>query len=268
MNKKYGTLYGVGVGPGAPDLLTLRAVDIIRNADIICIPQEDKNSCRAYQIAEEAVPEISEKECVCFDFKMTRDEEELRRIHADAYRRIKNLLTGGRTAAFLMIGDPSVYSSFSYIAKLAVDDQAKEAEAKKTEAKEADVKTIEGIEAEDGCDASDTRIKVINVSGISSYHEIAARLGISLCEGDEELHIGTGNGNIEELLALPGTKVIMKCGKITGVIRECLRNIGKYRNITVYGVADCGLHDEKVYYGVEELPDSSDYMTTIIVKEN
>ena len=51
---KQGILYGVGVGPGDPELLTLKAVRILRECDVIAIPQESKEGCTAYQIARPA----------------------------------------------------------------------------------------------------------------------------------------------------------------------------------------------------------------------
>ena len=61
---KQGILYGVGVGPGDPELLTLKAVRILRECDVIAIPQESKEGCTAYQIARQAVPELDEKPCL------------------------------------------------------------------------------------------------------------------------------------------------------------------------------------------------------------
>ena len=54
-----GKIYGIGVGPGDPALMTLKAVRLIREADVIAIPGKDRASCTAYQIASGAVPERS-----------------------------------------------------------------------------------------------------------------------------------------------------------------------------------------------------------------
>ncbi|CBK74942.1 Precorrin-2 methylase [Butyrivibrio fibrisolvens 16/4] len=56
-----GILYGIGVGPGDPEMLTLRAVRAIKEADVICLPKADKYECRAFQIALPAVPELKYK---------------------------------------------------------------------------------------------------------------------------------------------------------------------------------------------------------------
>ena len=73
-----GKIYGVGVGPGDPELLTIKAARLIKNAGVIGIPAEHKETCKAYQIAAGAVEEIREKEVVPFPFLMTRDPERLK----------------------------------------------------------------------------------------------------------------------------------------------------------------------------------------------
>ncbi len=227
MSEKYGILYGVGVGPGDPELMTLKAVKCIRQADVIFCPQQDS---RAFRIAEQAVPEIREKNCLSYDFKMTRDPAELRQVHEGAYQEIKKYLQEEKSVAFLTIGDPSVYSTFSYVSQK----------------------------------AHAAGFRVETVPGVTAFLASASRLGISLCEGDEELCIGTGQSNIEELLAVPGTKIIMKCGRNLPKIKEILREREKERGIKVWAVSDCGMETEKIHTGADEIPET--YMTTIIVK--
>lgn len=226
-----GILYGIGVGSGDPELLTIKAVRYIQEADIICLPRIPKEECRAYLIAKQAVPEIEDKECFCYDFKMIRDAEKLEKLHQEIYERIKDKISEGRKIAFLTIGDPLTYSTFSYIL-----DKVK-----------SDGTTVEII------------------SGITSYNAIAARLRIALCEGDEELHIGTGTGDIKKLLALPGTKVIMKTGRKIKEVKFALEQIEQEEDVQVSAVTNCGLPDEAIYYGAAEIP-LDDYMTTIVVK--
>ena len=52
----FGKLYGVGVGPEDPELLTLKAAGVLREADVLCLPRADRAECRAYQIALQALP--------------------------------------------------------------------------------------------------------------------------------------------------------------------------------------------------------------------
>ena len=87
-----GVLFGIGVGPGEPEMLTLKAVKAIKEADVICLPKADKDKCRAYQIALPVVPEIRYKKTISLDFEMTSDVERLEQIHGEFYQKYKQLL--------------------------------------------------------------------------------------------------------------------------------------------------------------------------------
>lgn len=234
-----GILYGVGVGIGDPEMMTLKAVRILKESDIIYIPSSDREGSRAFRIAEAAVPGINDKEILGFDIEMSRDGKYLSRKYAEIYASIKENLSEGKIASYITIGDPSLYSSFSYIAGMAVKD------------------------------GFDVRM----VSGIDSFSACAATLNIPLCEGDSELHIIPGTADLERALLLPGTKVILKCGKNLPRIKENLIGLEKKmksegKGLSVFGVAECGTDEEKVYFGAEQLPEDNKYMITIIVREN
>lgn len=227
-----GILYGVGVGAGDPEMFSLKAARILRQADIVCIPRAHKASCRAYQIAVQAVPEIAGKEALCFDFAMTEDNRLLQETHGRFYQTLRPVLATGKSAAFLTIGDPAIYSTFSCIAALAQADGH----------------------------------SVRTVSGITSFCAAAAACGIDLCSGHEELHIIPGRRkSIQESLRYPGTKVIMKSGRNISAIKEALLQLEQAGSVSVYAVQDCGLPEEKILSGAQAIPDDG-YMTTIIVK--
>lgn len=228
-----GVLFGIGVGPGDPDMLTLKAVKAIKEADVICLPKADKDKCRAYQIALPAVPEIRYKKTISLDFEMTKDEVRLATIHKEFYEKYKQLLFDGYNLAFLTIGDPTVYSTFGYIMKLAKKD---------------------GIEVE-----------IIN--GITSFTGSAASAGILLSESEENIHIISGQGNLDEELKLSGTKIIMKSGRNISSIKERLIPLEEAGKIIVYAVVDCGMETEQIYNSAMTIPEDSKYMMTIIIKE-
>lgn len=228
-----GILYGIGVGPGDPKMLTIKAVNAIKDADVICLPKADKDKCRAYQIALPVVPELKYKKIISFDFEMTRDEQLLYKMHNDFYNRYKQLLIDGYNLAFLTIGDPTVYSTFGYIMKLAKKD---------------------GIE-----------IEIIN--GITSFCGTAAAAQILISESNENIHILSGQGNLDEELKLSGTKIIMKSGKNIAAIKEKLMAMEEAGEINVYAVIDCGMETEQIFNSAMTIPDDSKYMMTIIVKE-
>ena len=224
-----GRILGIGVGIGDPEDLTLRAARLIREADCLILPRQDLDKCRAYQIALCSVPEIADKERMALEFEMTGDRKIRDANHRKIYAAAKELVLAGKTVAFLTIGDPAVYSTYSYIAALARED---------------------GIETE-------------AVSGISSITACANRLGITLCDGEQQLHVIPDTDDLEAALKLPGTKILMKCGRDLPALKEMLRG----RNVSVYAVSNCGMSDERCFRGIEELPDDGSYMLTVIIKE-
>lgn len=227
MKAAYGQLIGVGVGPGDPENLTLKAVRILQESDLLILPAESRDSCRAYQIAVQAVPEIGEKPWVGFDFPMIREKAALEAALDGIYGKIRVLLKTCRQAAFLTIGDPLVYSTWCYLQDRALR---------------------EGL-------------PVSVVSGIPSFTACAARFPMPLAESREEIHILPGSARAEEVLKLPGTLVFMKSGRELRKLLAVLKQTDK----SVYAVSDCGMETEKIYRSAAEIPEDV-YMLTVIVK--
>lgn len=227
-----GTLTGVGVGPGDPELVTLKAVRVIRESDVVIIPSASPEKCRAYQIAAGAYPEIAEKEIVCMPFPMTKDPEVLERKWSEIYARTDEILASGKHAAFLIIGDPAVYSTYTYIA----------ARAKKN------------------------GYQTATVSGITSFCAAASACDIPLSEQEEEIHIIPGSATLEQAVELPGTKIFMKTGSEMDRLKDLLQPMLERGEIEVYAVSDCGMESEKRFSGTEALEAARYYMTVVIVK--
>ncbi len=223
------TLYAIGVGPGDPELITIKAVNTIREADVIAIPQK-RDECRAFDIALKAVPEIGNKEIIDCAFSMTQDEKTRNDLHKDIYEKIKAQIQNGKSVAFLTIGDPAIYSTFSYINDLAKSDG----------------------------------IKCMMISGVTSASACAAALGIDLCIGKQPLHIYPGTEDIDEAIKLPGTKVFMKGGKDIAKLKHALSANPVVTQ--VLAVSHCGTEEEKCFGSVDELYDEAAYLTTVIVK--
>ncbi|AKA72196.1 MULTISPECIES: cobalt-factor II C(20)-methyltransferase [Clostridium] len=115
---KLGTLYGVGVGPGGEELLTLKAVNVIKKCDVIIAPsaKEGGNSI-ALETAKNFITE--DKEVMVKHFPMGGAEQE-EKIHK-AFKTIEEKLKQGKDIAFLTIGDPFVYSTYIYLLKYIKD---------------------------------------------------------------------------------------------------------------------------------------------------
>ncbi|ADL04987.1 precorrin-2 C(20)-methyltransferase [Lacrimispora saccharolytica] len=223
-----GIMYGIGVGPGDPELMTLKAVKRIRDLKVIAIPHKNKAQCTAYQIARQAVPEIEEKICLHLHMPMTKDENELKKSHEKAASAVMEYLDKGEDVGFITLGDVSIYSTFTYL----WERLWKEGYA--------------------------TRLE----SGIPSFCAVAARLGIPLVSGAEELHIIPASYQIKDALKLSGVKVLMKAGRQMGAVKEELRKYGA----SAVMVENCGMPDERIYGTLEEIPEDAGYYSLVIVR--
>ena len=225
-----GTLYGVGVGPGDPELLTIKAVKTIKESDIIAIPNSSKEKCVAYKIALEAVKELEDKEILYISMPMTKDENLLNESHKAGAEKIIEELKLGRNVAFLTLGDPTVYSTYIYIHKIVLNENYP--------------------------------AKII--SGIPSFCAAAARINTGLVEKSEQLHIIPASYQIDETLKLSGTKVFMKSGKKILSVKEKIKN----SNCNAVMVENCGMENEKVYTDIDEIKEDAGYYSLIIAKED
>lgn len=224
-----GTLYGVGVGPGDPELMTLKAVRLIRENMIIAVPGADPKETVAYKIAVQAVPELAEKELLPIYMPMTHDPEELERNHTKGAKSLEEVLDHGKNIVFLTLGDPCVYSTFSYLQKRVEKD---------------------GYHTE-------------LVSGITSFCAAAARLNIPLSEWNEQLHVVPAVHRLDSTLNESGNYILMKSGKKMNQVKEILAQSGR----DVLMVENCGMENEHIYRSVEEIPDDAGYYSLIIAKE-
>ena len=111
-----GILYAVGVGPGDPELLTLKAVKILEKAEVIACPSKNNKPGVAYAIAAQACPFLTSKEILSLNFPMNK--ENLSDAHKSAAETIIAELATEKDVAFLTLGDPCLYSTFSYISEM------------------------------------------------------------------------------------------------------------------------------------------------------
>ena len=112
-----GILYGTGVGPGDPELMTLKSVRLIRENRVIALPGPVAAETIAYRIAVQAVPELASKTLLSIDMPMTHDRETMNRGHELAAREIEGYLKQGENVVFLTLGDPTIYSTYLYVQK-------------------------------------------------------------------------------------------------------------------------------------------------------
>ena len=226
-----GKLWGVGVGPGDSELMTLKAVRLILECDIVVLPDSKKRNV-AWEIAKEAVAEISEKEILKVHMPMIRHKDKLDDAHGKAADEIAMKLDEGKNLVFLTLGDPTVYSTYYYVHKR-VEKMGYDCEI---------------------------------VPGITSFCAAAARMGVSLSEGKDGLYIAPGSyENIENILEVPGTKVIMKSGKSIGDVKNIL--VENSNRFSTMMIENCGMKDEKIYRSAEDIDEQAGYFSLLIVKD-
>ena len=234
MEKLKGTFYGVSVGPGNPELLTLQAVRLIRQCPVLAAPQTSSGQMLALDIARSALgEELAGKTIVPLHFAMSRDPAVLAASHEQAAQAVRPFLDAGQDVAMLNIGDVSIYATFGYLQKLLQADGYATAMA----------------------------------AGVPSFCAAAARLNVPLTGGmDTPLTIAPG-GWTGCVLETPGTKVLMKSGRQLPALLDTLEQAGKLKNSAL--VCNCGLPDECIYpdLSLERPRAQAGYFATVLVKE-
>ena len=223
-----GVLYGVGVGPGDPKMLTLQAVEVIQEAEVIAVPDTDGEKT-AMKIVKDY---IKDKEILYCPMPMSRNLELLEQNHQKSCDMLEKELLNGKDIAFITLGDPTIYSTYMYIHRMMIE---------------------KGYVA-----------KII--SGITSFCAAAAALNTSLCDRGESLHIiPSSYSDLDKLLSLNGSKVLMKSGKKIGEVMETLKRMDLHKSSQM--VECCSMENEKIYRNLDRISDDSSYFSIIIVKE-
>ena len=230
-----GILYGIGVGPGDPELMTIKAINTITACDIIAVPDSGSEKHVALDIAYR---HIGDKPVLHLDLPMTHDVSELQKKRFEAAATICSQLDMGRKVGFLTLGDPMIYSTYSYLHTIIVS----------------------------------RGYTVTVIPGVTSFCAAAAALGEPLCEGGQTLHIVPATyTDSEKLLLQEGTKVFMKSGR---KLCEMITHISK-QNRRAFIAQRIGMDGEKLYRDVRELRElrdpnketDTDYFSIIIAKE-
>lgn len=226
-----GKLYGVSVGPGDPELVTIKAVRTVKACPVVATPRTARGATVALDIMAQTV-DLAGKTVLPLDFAMSRNPEVLEESHRVAAEAVMAELEAGRDVALLNLGDVSVYSTFTYIKEL--------------------------VEA--------AGYGVAVIPGVTSFCATAAALGVSLTANmNAPLHIvPAASDNLDEVLDMPGTKVIMKAGKPLSKVKEVLRAKGMYEKASL--VQNCGMPDELVARSLDDAEDNGRYFTTMVVQ--
>ncbi len=229
-----GIFYGIGVGPGDPELLTMKAIKTLEKVDVIIAPKtEKKDGSVALSIARPYLkPTV---EIVYQVFPMVTHFEDSPQSWQKNKAEILGLLNKGKNVAFLTLGDPMFYSTYIYIYRL--------------------------LKAEN--------VSIETIPGVPAFCAIAGRLQYPLVEGNDIISVIPATAEpdkIQKVLAVSDNAVIMKVYKNFGQIVSALKDEDLADNAIM--VSRCGLPDEECIDDIEQVKDVPNYLSTILTRRN
>jgi precorrin-2/cobalt-factor-2 C20-methyltransferase len=235
MTPKTGTLYGIGVGPGDPELITLKALKVLQRVPHIFASCSTKNN---YSLALNIVrSHLNGAGLEHLPFPMTRDRRALEEAWEKNARRVLEVLGQGMDAAFVTLGDPLTYSTFGYL-----------------------LKTLKRLQPD---------TPIITIPGITSYNAAAALSHIPLTEGEESFYVisgASGPGNLRKAIGQTDNVVVLKTYRHFQEIYHTLEELDLLDRATC--VSRCGLEGETVVENLRDLKGQEmHYLSMIIIKK-
>lgn len=227
MNK--GVLYGIGIGPGDPELITIKAINALKCADIIYVPKSKEQQSTALAITKEYISSAARVEQL--EFPMSKDIEIRKGARKQNALTIENQLDSGLNVAFLTLGDPMLYSTYSYILEYLGDNY-----------------------------------HVNTIPGIYSFSAISNTLNNPLCKGDESLAVICALGEQEKALLKTANTIV--CMKLSAYCNDLYHFLNTNENCDFSMITDAGKETEKVYATIEILKEKVPYFSTAIIKRN
>ncbi|MCE5241779.1 MAG: precorrin-2 C(20)-methyltransferase [Desulfobacteraceae bacterium] len=232
-----GTLYGIGVGPGDPDLLTLKAVKVLKRVAHVFAAASSKND---YSVALDIVREhlLPDTPVDHLAFPMTFNSDSLEHAWNANCEKVVEILRLGKNVAFLTIGDPLTFSTFIYLLR----------------------KIRERLPG----------VTISIVPGVTSFHAAAACAGLPLGEGDEVITVipgAKGVDRLKEVAAYSDNVVLMKTYKQFPRILHEIEEAGLKDRCCF--ISRCGLDGEIVECDFEKLSqiERPNYLSLIILKK-
>jgi precorrin-2/cobalt-factor-2 C20-methyltransferase len=232
-------LIGVGVGPGDPELVTVKGVNALRAADVVVVPvmagPDGKDGGERGRAEATVLHYVPEEKVVRVVFALNERSDRTRREAAwdAAGERVARLLERCSAVAFATIGDPNVYSTFTYLAQTIQE-------------------LLPGTVVE-------------TVPGITAMQDLAARSGAVLTEGTEPLTlvpVTAGSTVFKDALGGPGTVVAYKFGRQAHEVAEALRETGRLEG-AVWG-SGLGLPEESIRPAADLDGGTLPYLSTLI----
>jgi precorrin-2/cobalt-factor-2 C20-methyltransferase len=235
MTTKTGTLYGIGVGPGDPELITLKAVKVLHQVPHIFAACSPKNT---YSLALSIVRcHLNGAGIERLPFPMSKDPQVLQEAWEQNARRVLEVLDVGSDAAFVTLGDPLTYSTFGYL-----------------------LKTLKRLRPE---------TNIITIPGITSYSAAAALTHTPLTEGEESFYLvsgALGAARLKEVIDKSDNIVILKTYRHFNEIYQTLEEMDLVDRTTC--ISRCGLDGETVVENLRDLKGRElPYLSMVIIKK-
>jgi len=235
-------LIGIGVGPGDPDLLTVKAVKAIQNADIIMCPasKEDRPSI-AYSVISSLIDKSKNQEIIKLIFPMTKDKDILEQSWKKNAKIMAETVLSGKNVVYITVGDPFLYSTWIYMHR---------------ELKEK---------------YPDMSINVI--PGIVSMFTFASKVGVSIAEGAEKVAIIPSCydlSSVKEIAKNSESMIFLKDGRYFDQVIEVLKESG-FSDNSIFAIGqDLGTDKEiirKLTLGeVNDKTLTTKYFSILVVK--
>jgi precorrin-2/cobalt-factor-2 C20-methyltransferase len=231
-----GTLYGLGVGPGDPELITVKAFRKLKESPVIAYPKKQKGSKSYAQRIIDVYFQPNEKEMLGLVFPMTKDPETLERKWSETVETVWEKLREGKDVAFVTEGDPLLYSTFIHMMRLMQERHPE--------------------------------VPIEVVPGISSINGAASRLGIPLADGDEHVAIVPARDDYEtmkKVIEENDCVIFIKVAKVIGLMLQILRELDLLHKASVVTKVTS---DEEIIWKVSELEGAElEYLTLMVVRK-
>lgn len=231
-----GTLYGLGVGPGDPELITVKAFRKLQECPVIAYPKKLKGSkSYAHRIVEVYI-NPAEKEMLGLVFPMTKDEDTLQREWSKSVEAIYHYLQQGKDVAFVTEGDPMLFSTFIHLMNL--------------------------------MNAMHPDVPMETVAGISSFNGSANRLGIALGDGDDHIAMIPATDNMDSMRKVIEDHDAIVFIKVAKVLDDMLVLLEDMNLLSKTHVVTKVTSDEEIIWNVEDLRGAElNYLSCMVVRK-
>lgn len=234
---KKGIFYGIGVGPGDPDLITVKAARVLDACDVVITPTKKMGKPSiAFEIVKSHITDLSKVLEMNFPMiSLSAERDVLEKQWQENADEIELLLNEGKNVVFITLGDPMVFSTYSYVMEYLLK----------------------------------RNIEVVTLSGVPSFCNLGAQLNIPLTQGEESLAIVAMTQPVEEIRAILDAHqniVVMKVSANNAWMAQELEARGLEKSFVL--VSNIGMANQQVVRDIDVLKAKIPYLSTLLIKKN